>query len=66
MNENINFLLAGLGARYNLASDVLVNVGLAAGYQAKQAECMACLSVVKRNQSCPLGQGSFFTDRRRG
>jgi len=39
MNENINFLLAGVGGQGTiLASDVLVNVGLAAGYQAKQAE----------------------------
>ena len=38
-NENINFLLAGVGGQGTiLASDVLVNVGLAAGYQAKQAE----------------------------
>jgi indolepyruvate ferredoxin oxidoreductase, beta subunit len=39
MKENINFLLAGVGGQGTiLASDVLVNVGLAAGYQAKQAE----------------------------
>ncbi|NMC13233.1 MAG: indolepyruvate oxidoreductase subunit beta [Chloroflexi bacterium] len=39
MNETINFLLAGVGGQGTiLASDVLVNVGLAAGYQAKQAE----------------------------
>jgi indolepyruvate ferredoxin oxidoreductase beta subunit len=35
----INFLLAGVGGQGTiLASDVLVNVGLASGYQAKQAE----------------------------
>jgi indolepyruvate ferredoxin oxidoreductase beta subunit len=39
MKESINFLLAGVGGQGTiLASDVLVNVGLAAGYQAKQAE----------------------------
>ena len=39
MIEAINFLLAGVGGQGTiLASDVLVNVGLAAGYQAKQAE----------------------------
>jgi indolepyruvate ferredoxin oxidoreductase, beta subunit len=37
--ETINFLLAGVGGQGTiLASDVLVNVGLTAGYQAKQAE----------------------------
>lgn len=35
----LNFLLAGVGGQGTiLASDVLVNVGLAAGYQAKKAE----------------------------
>jgi indolepyruvate ferredoxin oxidoreductase, beta subunit len=39
MKETINFLIAGVGGQgIILASDVLVNVGLAAGYQAKQAE----------------------------
>ncbi len=39
MSETINFLLAGVGGQGTiLASDVLVNVGLEAGYQAKQAE----------------------------
>ncbi|RPI84139.1 MAG: indolepyruvate ferredoxin oxidoreductase [Chloroflexi bacterium] len=39
MKEKINFLLAGVGGQGTiLASDVLVNAGLAAGYQAKQAE----------------------------
>jgi indolepyruvate ferredoxin oxidoreductase, beta subunit len=39
MNDQINFLLAGVGGQGTiLASDVLVNTGLAAGYQAKQAE----------------------------
>ncbi len=39
MKDTINFLLAGVGGQGTiLASDVLVNVGLAAGYQAKQAE----------------------------
>jgi indolepyruvate ferredoxin oxidoreductase beta subunit len=39
MRESINFLLAGVGGQGTiLASDVLVNVGLVAGYQAKQAE----------------------------
>jgi indolepyruvate ferredoxin oxidoreductase, beta subunit len=39
MREHINFLLAGVGGQGTiLASDVLVNVGLALGYQAKQAE----------------------------
>ena len=39
MNSSINFLLAGVGGQGTiLASDVLVNVGLAAGFQAKQAE----------------------------
>jgi indolepyruvate ferredoxin oxidoreductase beta subunit len=37
--RKVNFLLAGVGGQGTiLASDVLVNVGLAAGYQAKQAE----------------------------
>jgi len=37
--RTINFLLCGVGGQGTiLASDVLVNVGLAAGYQAKQAE----------------------------
>jgi indolepyruvate ferredoxin oxidoreductase beta subunit len=39
MKDAINFLLTGVGGQGTiLASDVLVNVGLAAGYQAKQAE----------------------------
>lgn len=39
MKNNINFLLSGVGGQGTiLASDVLVNAGLAAGYQAKQAE----------------------------
>ena len=39
MKDSINFLLAGVGGQGTiLASDVLVNVGLASGYQAKQAE----------------------------
>ncbi len=39
MMANINFLLAGVGGQGTiLASDVLVNLGLAAGYEAKQAE----------------------------
>jgi indolepyruvate ferredoxin oxidoreductase beta subunit len=39
MRDMINFLLAGVGGQGTiLASDVLVNVGLEAGYQAKQAE----------------------------
>jgi indolepyruvate ferredoxin oxidoreductase, beta subunit len=39
MNESLNFLLAGVGGQGTiLASDVLVNLGAAAGYQAKQAE----------------------------
>lgn len=39
MKDTINFLLAGVGGQGTiLASDVLVNVGVAAGYQAKQAE----------------------------
>jgi indolepyruvate ferredoxin oxidoreductase, beta subunit len=39
MREQINFLLAGVGGQGTiLASDVMVNAGLAAGYQAKQAE----------------------------
>ena len=39
MKKTINFMLAGVGGQGTiLASDVLVNVGLAAGYQAKQAE----------------------------
>ena len=39
MKESINFLLAGVGGQGTiLASDVLVNVGLIAGFQAKQAE----------------------------
>lgn len=39
MHNTLNFLLAGVGGQGTiLASDVLVNVGLAAGYQAKQAE----------------------------
>lgn len=37
--KTINFLLAGVGGQGTiLASDVLVNVGLRAGFQAKQAE----------------------------
>ncbi len=39
MQHALNFLLVGVGGQGTiLASDVLVNVGLAAGYQAKQAE----------------------------
>lgn len=39
MKEALNFLLSGVGGQGTiLASDVLVSVGLAAGYQAKQAE----------------------------
>ena len=39
MIDSLNFLLAGVGGQGTiLASDVLVNVGLIAGYQAKQAE----------------------------
>jgi len=39
MKDSINFLLAGVGGQGTiLAADVLVNVGVAAGYQAKQAE----------------------------
>ncbi len=39
MTNTLNFLLAGVGGQGTiLAADVLVNVGLAAGYQAKQAE----------------------------
>jgi len=39
MAKSLNFLLAGVGGQGTiLASDVLVNVGLAAGCQAKQAE----------------------------
>jgi indolepyruvate ferredoxin oxidoreductase beta subunit len=39
MIRELNFLLAGVGGQGTiLASDVLVNVGLTAGYQAKQAE----------------------------
>jgi indolepyruvate ferredoxin oxidoreductase, beta subunit len=39
MKETVNFLLAGVGGQGTiLASDVLVNVGVAAGYQTKQAE----------------------------
>lgn len=39
MKETINFLLCGVGGQGTvLASDVLVNVGLAAGLDAKQAE----------------------------
>ncbi len=39
MKDTINFLLCGVGGQGTiLASDVLVNVGLAAGFQAKQAE----------------------------
>lgn len=39
MKETVNFLLAGVGGQGTiLASDVLVNVGMRAGYQAKQAE----------------------------
>jgi indolepyruvate ferredoxin oxidoreductase beta subunit len=39
VKEHVDFLLAGVGGQGTiLASDVLVNVGLAAGFQAKQAE----------------------------
>jgi indolepyruvate ferredoxin oxidoreductase beta subunit len=39
MKDSINFLLAGVGGQGTiLASDVLVNVGMMGGYQAKQAE----------------------------
>jgi len=39
MVETLNFLLSGVGGQgIILASDVLVNVGLAAGFDAKQAE----------------------------
>jgi indolepyruvate ferredoxin oxidoreductase, beta subunit len=39
MLESVNFLLAGVGGQGTiLAADVLVNVGMSAGYQVKQAE----------------------------
>ena len=39
MKDTINFLLAGVGGQGTiLAADVLVHVGVAAGFQAKQAE----------------------------
>lgn len=39
MKKNLNIFMAGVGGQGTiLASDVLVNLGLAAGYQAKQAE----------------------------
>lgn len=39
MRDTLNFMLAGVGGQgIILASDVLVNVGVAAGYAAKQAE----------------------------
>jgi indolepyruvate ferredoxin oxidoreductase beta subunit len=39
MKQPLNFLLAGVGGQGTiLASDILVRVGLAAGYQVKQAE----------------------------
>jgi indolepyruvate ferredoxin oxidoreductase beta subunit len=39
VKDTINFLLAGVGGQGTiLASDVLVHVGVAGGYQAKQAE----------------------------
>ena len=39
MKKQLNFLLAGVGGQGTiLASDVLANVGLAGGYQVKQAE----------------------------
>jgi len=39
MKDTINFLLSGVGGQGTiLASDVLANVGLAGGYQVKQAE----------------------------
>jgi indolepyruvate ferredoxin oxidoreductase, beta subunit len=39
MKTSLNFLLAGVGGQGTiLASDVLVNAGLAGGFQAKQAE----------------------------
>jgi indolepyruvate ferredoxin oxidoreductase, beta subunit len=39
VRESLNFLLSGVGGQGAiLASDVLVHVGLAAGFQAKQAE----------------------------
>jgi len=39
MKDTINFLLAGVGGQGTiLASDLLVHIGAAAGYQAKQAE----------------------------
>jgi indolepyruvate ferredoxin oxidoreductase beta subunit len=39
MKKTINFMLAGVGGQGTiLASDVLANVGLVTGYQAKQAE----------------------------
>ncbi len=39
MRDTLNFLLSGVGGQGTiLASDVLVNVGLEAGYEAKQAE----------------------------
>jgi indolepyruvate ferredoxin oxidoreductase, beta subunit len=39
MKDTINFLLAGVGGQGTiLAADVLVHVGVAAGYQVKQAE----------------------------
>ena len=39
ITKTLNFLLAGVGGQGTiLAGDVLVNVGMAAGYQVKQAE----------------------------
>ena len=45
MHSTINFLLAGVGGQGTiLASDVLVNVGLAAGIRPNRLKCTACRS----------------------
>ena len=60
MNGTINFLLAGVGGQGTiLASDVLVNVGLAAGLAAKQAEITACRSGAVTSSATCAGARPF-------
>ncbi len=65
--KTINFLLAGVGGQGTiLASDVLVNVGLRAGFQAKQAEVHGMSQREQRDQLRALGPGGLLAHRRRG
>ena len=63
MRNTLNFLLAGVGGQGTiLASDVLVNVGLAAGYQAKQAEVHG---MSQRGAASPASCGGARSSTRR-